>query len=279
MKSAIITGAYGYVGSLIRAHLEADGWTTTGLVRRPRAGDRAHAWALGQSPERSVLEGIDALVHCAYDFGPRTTRRLWKINVEGSGQLLHAAHAAGVKRLLFVSSMSAYAGTDQAYGRIKLAVEEIVASLGGVSVRPGLVYGDRPAGMAGTLVRIARLPIVPVIAAQSARQFPVHEADLAGAIRRILDDEDWVPETFGIAQRSSVSLRELLEAFAGGGGPRALFLPVPWRAIYWPLCFAEAAHLPLPLRSDSLLGLVRPANEVPRSAAFPDLLTDLRSLA
>ena len=276
MKSAIITGAYGYLGSLIRARLEADGWTTTALARRPRPGDRAHAWALGQTPASGMLEGVDALIHCAYDFEPRTPRRLWEVNVTGSEQLLRSAHAAGIKRILLLSSMSAYEGTEQVYGRIKLAIEDVVARLGGISIRPGLVYGDHPAGMAGALVKVSQLPIIPVIATETARQFPVHEADLADAIRRILDDENWVPEVFGLAQPSSVSFRELLEAFAVGRRRRPVFLGVPWQAVYWSLRLAEMARVPTPLRSDSVLGLVRPAEVVPPSAAFPDLLSGLR---
>ena len=172
MKSAAITGAYGYLGGLIRACLDANGWTTTALVRRPHANDRAHAWELGQSPDSGVLEGMDALVHCAYDFGPRSARRAWEVNVDGSSRLLRAAKVAGIERLLFVSSMSAYEGTRQDYGQIKLAIEQLVAVLGGVSIRPGLVYGDSPAGMVGALVKISRLPIVPFIAAGRHDSFP-----------------------------------------------------------------------------------------------------------
>lgn len=277
MRTVIVTGAYGYLGSRIRARLEAEGWMTMALVRRPCSGDRAHAWALGQPLDPAVAEGVDALVHCAYDFEPRTARRLWQVNVAGSEQLLCAAHAAGIRRLLFVSSMSAYEGTQQSYGRVKLAIEEVVTRLGGVSIRPGLVYGDHPAGMAGTLMKVAELPVVPVIGAATARQFPVHEADLTGAVARILGDDNWVPEVFGVAQKSSVSFRELLEGFAARRGRRPVFVGVPWRLVYWPLRLAEAVHIALPLRSDSVLGLVQPAERVPESAAFVDLLSGLRS--
>jgi hypothetical protein len=53
---------------------------------------------------------------------------------------------------------------------------------------------------------------------------------------------------------------------------------VPWRAVLAVLRLAEAARIPLPLRSDSLLGLVRPAPSVPASAAYPELHSGLRSL-
>lgn len=276
MKRALITGAHGYLGSLLRGRLETDGWTTTALVRAPRAGERAERWVLGEVPDRRALAGADALVHCAYDFRPRDERELRKVNVGGSELLLRAAREAGVSRLLSLSSMSAYAGTRQHYGRAKLDVERVTLELGGIAVRPGLVYGEAPAGMAGTLLKLTRFPLVPVISATSARQFPVHEDDFADAIVRILDADTWTPEVIGIAQPTGVSFRELLDGFARMSGRRPRFVRVPWQLVYWTLRLAEIAHLPVPLRADSVLGLVRAASSVPESAAFPDLQASLR---
>jgi nucleoside-diphosphate-sugar epimerase len=278
MKHALITGAHGYLGSLLRARLEADGWTTTALVRSPRPEERAERWALGEMPSPDVLRAADALVHCAYDFRPRTERELREANVRGSEMLLRAAHDAGVRRLLALSSMSAYAGTTQHYGRAKLDIERVTVDLGGIAVRPGLVYGGTPAGMAGALHKLTRLPIVPVIGGSSARQFPVHEDDFADAVAQILEAETWTPEVIGIAQPKSVSFRELLESFAREQGRHPRFVPVPWQLVFWTLRAAEVAHLPVPLRADSVIGLVRAAPNVPESSAFPDLLTSLRAL-
>ncbi|HEX3835259.1 MAG TPA: NAD-dependent epimerase/dehydratase family protein [Solirubrobacteraceae bacterium] len=279
MKHAVITGAHGYLGSLLRARLEADGWTTTSLVRRWRAGERAERWALGEVPDLRVFEGADALVHCAWDFRPRKPRGVWSANVHGSKVLLRAAHRAGVPRLLSLSSMSAYAGTAQHYGRAKLELERVTLELGGIAVRPGLVYGEAPAGMAGALHKLTRLPLVPVIGGASARQFPVHEDDLADALVRILDADTWTSEVIGIAQPASVGFRELLQGFARQLSRQPRFFPVPWQLVFWTLRLAEAVQLPVPLRADSVLGLVHPAPSVPPSAAFPDLHASLRRFA
>jgi nucleoside-diphosphate-sugar epimerase len=274
-RIAVITGAYGYLGSLIRRRLDAAGWSTRALVRSPHPGDRASRWSLGEPPPEDALQQADALVHCAYDFRPRDAAGIWRENVEGSRTLLRAAKAHGVPRLLVLSSMSAYEGTTQVYGRGKLALEAATLELGGIAVRPGLVYGDAAGGMAGTLGRLTHLPLVPMIAG-SARQFPVHDADLAGAVVHILEAPTWTPEVIGVAQPSSVTFRELVAALAAREGRSCRFVPVPWQAVYWTLRIAEAVGLPVPLRSDSVLGLVRPAPHVPVSSAFPDLLGSLR---
>ena len=277
-RTAIVTGAYGYLGSIIRERLNAAGWATIALVRTPRPGDRAVAWTLGGVPQDDVLREADALVHCAYDFGPRSRDDVWRVNVDGSSDLLRAANRLGVARLLVLSSMSAYSGTAQIYGQAKLAIEVATLGLGGIAVRPGLVYGRTSGGMASTLVKLTRLPIVPIIGARAA-QFPVHEDDLANAILGVLDAPDWTSEVFGIAQPDPLSFRDLLTALAEREGRRCRFLAVPWRAVYWTLRIAEMTGASLSLRSDSVLGLVRPAPCVPRSTAFPSMLDTMRTLS
>jgi nucleoside-diphosphate-sugar epimerase len=274
---ALITGAYGYLGSVIRSRLESGGWETTALVRRPRPGDRAASWRLDSSPGVAPFDGATALVHCAYDLAARTPDDVWRINVTGTAELLAAAKTHGVERLLVLSSMSAYPGTRQLYGRAKLAVEESTLAHGGVAIRPGLTYGEDPSGMAGALLKLTRLPLVPVIG-RSAMQFPVHQDDLASVIEKVLESPDWLSEVFGVAQPDPVSFRGLLEALARQRGRTCRFVPIPWQLVYWALRLAELSPVRPPLRSDSVLGLVRPAPRVQPSRAFPDMLTQLRPL-
>lgn len=276
--TAMVTGAYGYVGSAIRASLQDNGWATTALTRSPRAGDEAVAWSLGEDVPAHVWEGVDAVVHCAYDLRLRSREDIWRINVAGTARLLDSASRAGVPRLLVISSMSAYPGTTQLYGLAKLEIEEQVVALGGVAVRPGLVYGASPSGMAGSLTKLTKLPVVPVLGG-SARQFPVHEEDLARVVVRVLTATAWTPEVFGVAQPVSVSFRELLHGLAAMQGRTCRCVPVPWQLVYGALRLAEATGIPVPLRSDSVAGLVRPAAEVPLSRQEPELLSTLRTLS
>lgn len=276
-RTALVSGAYGYLGSIIRDTLRDAGWETIALVRSPRPGDSAVRWSLEDAAPPDHGGSADALVHCAYDFTPRSMEEVRRVNIDGSRRLLEWASETGVGRSLVLSSMSAYAGCEQIYGQAKLEIEALTTGLGGIAVRPGLVYGDEPRGMVGTLVKLTRLPVVPLLGS-NARQFPVHEDDLAKAILEILEAPDWKPEVFGIAQPEGLSFRSLLTVLAEREGRRCRFLPIPWRAVYWALRIAEMARVSLPFRSDSVLGLVRPAQFVPRSTAFPSMLSTVRSL-
>jgi nucleoside-diphosphate-sugar epimerase len=272
----LVTGAYGYLGSLIRGRLDAAGWTTTALARTPRSGDSAARWSLDAAPPSDLLGAADALVHCAYDFEPRTREDVWAVNVAGSRRLLEAAASAGVSRILVISSMSAYPGTGQIYGQAKLAIEEATIAAGGIAIRPGLVWGDGARGMVGTLRKLTKLPVLPDFGPR-ARQFPVHEEDLGTVVVEILDSPGWTPEVFGVAQPDALDFRSVLLALAAADGRRRRFLRVPWQAPYGMLAVAEKLGVS-PLRADSILGLVHPAPDVPSSVAFPDLRHTLRKL-
>src|SRR5207245_6265012 len=102
--------------------------------------------------------------------------RRW--NVEGSRRLFAAARGAGVRRILFVSSMASWAEARSAYGRAKWTLEQEVASRGGASIRPGLVFGVDKGGTFATLDRAVRaLPLLPDLG-ERTRRHALHRDDL-----------------------------------------------------------------------------------------------------
>ena len=138
---AAVTGANGYVGSVIADALAGAGFLIRRLVRRPRpeTTDRHYEIRAGCSPE--ALSRVDVLVHCAYDFSVTSRADVWEANVFGTRTLLDLAVSSGVRRTIFVSSMSAYPGTRQIYGRVKLASESDAFARKMCVIRPGLIYG------------------------------------------------------------------------------------------------------------------------------------------
>jgi hypothetical protein len=173
--------------------------------------------------------------------------------------------------------MSAYEGTRQHYGRAKLDIERLTLEVGGIAVRPGLVYAPDAGGMAGTLSALTALPLTPVLTG-GARQFPVLEEEFVKVIVDILDGPTWRSEVFGVAQPHSVSFRQLLAGVAAGKGRRCRTVPVPWRLAHAAVAVVERLVPSFPLRSDSVLGLVRPATSVPVSQTYPHLLESLTTM-
>jgi nucleoside-diphosphate-sugar epimerase len=256
---AVVTGASGYLGSQICETLESSRWQVVRLARSPgKSHDQALAYDLATpvtARVREALRSADALMHAAYDLSLTGPADIWRVNVEGTHRLLEAAKEAAVGRIIVFSSMSAFAGTSQIYGRAKLDIEAMTIECGGCAVRPGLVYSDQAGGMAGAMRKLTTLPIVPVIAG-GAGVYTVREEDLMRAVARLASATTLEPGTISIAHPSRVTLLNLLRTFAAQENRRCRFVPVPWQLVYWLLRSGELMRLRLPFRADSLLGLI-----------------------
>src|ERR1700678_1901431 len=151
-KICALTGAHGYVGSALRRGLTTAGWTVVSLSRRENLSGDEIRWSLedasasGPNALREELRRreVSAVVHAAWDLRLVRPRDLERVNVQGSLRLLDDAHAAVVPRFVSISSISAFDESESYYGKTKLAVEHAVSLRGGVVIRPGLVYGERP---------------------------------------------------------------------------------------------------------------------------------------
>lgn len=259
---AAVTGASGYLGSRICENLESRGWQTIRLSRSPDPGQHricTYDLAMPITPQVSeALRSANALIHAAYDLSLTSPADIWRINVEGTRRLLKSAEEATVGRIVVLSSMSAFEGTTQLYGRAKLDIEAMTTDSGGCAVRPGLVHGEQAGGMVGALRKLTALPVVPVIAG-GAGVYTVPERDLMKVIALLASATALEPGPISVAHPSRVTLTDLLSAFAAQEERRCRFVPVPWQPVYWLLRSGEFMRLRLPFRADSLLGLIRTA--------------------
>ena len=213
-------------------------------------------------------------MHCAYDFGPRRWEDIAAINVTGSQKLLNAARDAGVRSVVFISSLSAFSGCRSLYGKAKLEIEGLALSIGAYVIRPGLVYGDNPGGMFGRLVRQVRSArFVPVIWGGRQVQYLLHEEDLGNLVRGCLAGR--LPagvEPITVAHEQGWELKEILTQIARALGKRVTFVPVPWQLAWLGLKGLELAGAQPNFRSDSLIGMVYgnpcPSFELLKSLGF-----------
>jgi farnesol dehydrogenase len=167
----LVTGGTGYLGqAVVRDLLRARhgvilfGRTaTTALTALPAAPGKAEARAVdGDIRDLTALtsaaRGCDALIHMAalVAVWRRDAREFDAVNVRGLQHVLLAAHAVGVRRIVYTASFLARLpeGLDAApawndYQRTKAAADELAAraiALGAPLVRlyPGVVYGPGP---------------------------------------------------------------------------------------------------------------------------------------
>lgn len=257
-----ITGANGYIGSRIAAHLRREGWIVYELRHDLKSAVARDGLLLPYSLEEDVkpgvLRSVRALVHCAYDFRPTRWEEILAVNVKGSLRLLAAAQEAGVKRSIFFSSMSAFEGCQSLYGRGKMEVEKEALKMGAVVIRPGLVFGRNAGGTFGTLYGlVSASKIVPLIGSGSQVQYLAHEEDLCRLIAKICAVEsDRIDSPISAAAERSVTLREIVKVVAEAQGQKKIVIPIPWRVVWLGLKITERLGLGIGLRSDSVIGLV-----------------------
>ena len=181
----LVTGANGFIGRHVCATLHAAGHTIVGLVRP--GGQRRDLpnvlVAQGDVTVRRSLEkplnGCHAVVHLAGAKQAVRESTYNRVNTRGSANLAKAAKRAGVKRVVFVSTIAAQgparggrphvlAGSEaplNAYGRSKLSAEQRMRTVLGdrlIVLRPSLVYGpDDPHLLAWA--RMVRRRVVPMV--------------------------------------------------------------------------------------------------------------------
>ena len=112
---AFVTGATGFIGASIVRELLKDGWQVRALVRP--GSDRANLAGLevetfegdlgGEEPLKRGLAGCDALFHAAADYRlwTRDPAAMYRANVDGTRNILSAALAAGVGKVVYTSSV------------------------------------------------------------------------------------------------------------------------------------------------------------------------------
>ena len=286
-----ITGTGGCVGGGLKNYFAARDREILELTRRPGAGARAAPFQLGAEISPQALARVDALVHCAYDFQPLRWNEIRAVNVEGTRKLFQAARAAGIGRIVCLSSISAYDGCRSLYGRAKLEIEKIALDSGALVIRPGLVYGGGPGlrragvsgigvqplnapvtcemenhhasatqagGMFGKLVaQVRRSSVLPVFGGGSQAQFLVHSEDLAAFIEQFTAGKiEMAPRILTAAHERPWPFKQLLSEIARGLDKKVKFIPLPWRLPWAALKTAEACGLRLNFRSDSLVSLM-----------------------
>jgi UDP-glucose 4-epimerase len=171
-RSALVTGAGGFVGTQVCRELSDRGWRVTAIARATgdlglNPSSRTDSLRLFCEPEkwRAAMQSVDCVVHLAarvHRIGTdsRIDATFNAVNVDGSRFVAELAASAGVRRFVFLSSVKVngeggnrlYRGEDvpapeDAYGRSKLAAERVIQDICRrshmelVIIRPPLVYG------------------------------------------------------------------------------------------------------------------------------------------
>jgi uncharacterized protein YbjT (DUF2867 family) len=177
-----LTGGTGFVGQAVIEEACRRGIGLKALARREQAPCPGVEWVRGDLADTAALAalvaGTDAVLHVAGVVNTPDPMGFHLGNVAGTEALAEAMSQAGVRRMVFVSSLAAREPGLSAYGKSKRHAEEVVQTSGHdwTIVRPPAIYGPRDREIL-ELFKAARWGVVPM--PPPGRTSMIHVADLA----------------------------------------------------------------------------------------------------
>jgi nucleoside-diphosphate-sugar epimerase len=176
-----LTGATGFVGQSLLDEAVAAGYNVRALTRREQEPRENVTWVRGELRDTASLSeltrGAEAILHVAGVVSAPDAAGYEAGNVAGTLNVIETAVAKGIRRLVFVSSLSAREPGLSAYGASKAKAEKLLRAspLDWTIVRPPAIYGPRDREMF-ELFRAARWGLVPVPKGAASM---IHVEDLA----------------------------------------------------------------------------------------------------
>jgi nucleoside-diphosphate-sugar epimerase len=112
----LVTGGAGLVGKELITQLLEKGGKVTAIFNKTALPDfntdllqQVHCSILDVAGLEETMQGIQQVYHCAgfVNFNPSRKKELFKINIEGTANVVNAALNTGVKKMVHVSSVAA----------------------------------------------------------------------------------------------------------------------------------------------------------------------------
>jgi nucleoside-diphosphate-sugar epimerase len=257
-QRALVTGASGFVGAHLVRRLAADGWTVRATARAPWTGvpagiEQAIVGDLGPATEwMAALADVDVVFHLAgrahvlSETSVDPAGEFRRVNAAGTARLSASAGRAGVRRLVFVSSVGVHgertdghAFTESSpiapandYASSKALAEDALRAesrgrLEYVILRPPLVYGPEVPGNLRRLLRLVASGVPLPLERVRNRRSLVAVENLVDALAVCAGQPRAAGQAYLVADGEDLSTPQLVRVLAQGMGVPARLLPVP----------------------------------------------------
>jgi UDP-glucose 4-epimerase len=229
--------------------LRSDGFDAVGLVRPGRRTD-AHCVEIAEwtaDALAAALTGFDVVVHAAsvVHRPDAPADEYTRFNIDGTRALLDACRRAGVRRVVFISTIKVYGDDvrgeideetpvvgEGGYALSKVEAERLVLnepSRGGPSgivLRLAPVFGPGDKGNIRMMIRAISRRRFALPGDGSNRKSIVHISTVARVVKAAITSE--VVGSFVVADSQAPSMRELVDTIATAlGRPRPVAVPAP----------------------------------------------------
>ena len=256
-----ITGANGFIGRAVAGRLRELGSEVTGVDLRP---DPDLGVLAGSTTEpgtwAAALAGVDAIIHtAAIVSNSASLEEAWTVNVLGTRRVIEAAAAAGVPRLVHLSSIMAFGfdypdGVDESYpvrvcghsypdtrvnSEAVVLTAHAVGEIDATIIRPGDVFGPGSVWVREPIER-ARARQVVLPAGGRGLLSLIHVDNLVDGILLALANPSASGQVFTLTDGYTVTCRDYFGRLAALVGAPVFTLPT---SVATPLTRATGAVL------------------------------------
>jgi nucleoside-diphosphate-sugar epimerase len=255
-----LTGASGFVGSHVLDSLSAGDHevsilqqrtSNTRFISRHVPGVTAHLGSLGDlSVLTKAMSGVEAVIHCAGKTKAVCSSEFYRVNQEGTRNVVMAANACreSLRRLVFISSQAVSGPgvlsrpakeTDDPrpvslYGHSKLLGEAEIRQHCRVPwtiLRPAAVYGPRDTDFLPVFQKVKQR-IMPLLSGATRSLNMVYGPDVAAAVLCSLMHERGGGGTYHVAAEPPCTDEEFMQEIATQLQVRPVRLPIPRAGLY-----------------------------------------------
>ena len=216
--------------------------TISGDITDPESLDRA-------------CQGMDGVLHLAALTHSCNNAEYFRVNREGTQNLINACKRKNVRRFVFISSVAA-SEDGGAYGLSKLESEDRVCESGlqWIILRPSEVYGPQMKEGIGELISwVKNLKFIPVVGDGSYCMSPVYIDDVVEAMAQVVMNPDLTNRKLNLCGPEIIPFGEVIDRLSR-------FLEVRRNKIFIPIWIAK---LGVSLASLMKLGSFTP-DQIPR---------------
>jgi uncharacterized protein YbjT (DUF2867 family) len=196
----LITGSTGYIGQHLVQRLTAQGERPRCLVRDPQKAARLFPGAeievvQGETTQPATLieavKGVDTIIHAAFMTADRKEgpgNHYEATNVQGTANLIQAAEAAGVTRIIEISGLGTKPAKPGSYMQGRYLAEKMLkeSSLDWTIIQPSVIFGKDAPFIRGLTGLIQATPVVPLIGGGKMMFQPIYVEDVVSVILHVL---------------------------------------------------------------------------------------------
>jgi uncharacterized protein YbjT (DUF2867 family) len=236
----LVAGATGYIGARLIPRLLQAGYRVRALARTPaKIGNRP--WSdhpnmeivkvdvLDRDSLTAVCRGCSTVYYLVHSMN-HTSGDFAKTDREAAFNMVAAADAGGLKRIIYLSGLGEWHDTLSKHLSSRAEVADILRS-GKVPVtvlRAAMIIGSGSASFEILRYLVERLPVIVTPRWVDVPCQPIGVRNVLHYLISCLECEETVGEVFDIGQDQVVTYRQLMEIFAEEAGlPKRLIISVP----------------------------------------------------